>query len=270
MNPLLQFWRSRHWAARLARMLLVGYALVNALAWFAMDSLMFPRWAISEPYEPVPATCHAIADDGARVVMEWRPLTNANAKTILFCHGNGEHMGQVRGLCADLRARGFQVLAWEYRGYGAAEGRPNERGLCRDIETAYRWLREEQDVAARDIVVYGRSVGGGPAVWLAANHEVGGLVLESAFRSAGRVTLGFRFLLFDRFDSQARIGRIDCPLLLIHGTADRVIGPGHSETLFRLAAEPKRLLLVEGAGHNDLHNVLGENYGEGLRWMQSQ
>src|SRR5262249_3317690 len=115
------------------------------------------------------------------------------------------------------------------------------------------------------IIILGRSVGSGPAVHLAARRPVAGLILESPFLSAFRVITGIPLLPFDKFPNYREIARVRCPVLIIHGTEDRVIGFWHGQKLFALAHEPKRFFAVEGADHNDLNEVAGARYFEAVQ-----
>jgi fermentation-respiration switch protein FrsA (DUF1100 family) len=95
-------------------------------------------------------------------------------------------------------------------------------------------------------------VGGGPSVRLAARVPLGGLILQSTFVSAYRVMTRFPVIPFDRFPSEATLRKVRCPVLVIHGTEDRVIPFWHGEALYRKANDPKRKLWLEGVGHNDI------------------
>lgn len=269
MKWILKFWQSKHWLVTLLRMLVLGYAAVHVLAFFFAPMGMFPRSAIGEAYKPGEQTFFLETRDGLAIAAEYHPVTNALA-TILFSHGNAELMHQNRWAYRDWNRLGCSVLAYDYRGYGMSEGRPGEAGVKRDIEAAWDWLTRIKGIEPSSVLVYGRSIGGGPSVWLAERHSVGGLVLESSFRSVGRVPFGRRILLFDWFSSQDLIADIDCPLLLLHGEEDTVIASSHSVELHRRAEEPKKLVLVERAGHNNLHQYIDDVYEPALSWILGQ
>ncbi len=113
--------------------------------------------------------------------------------------------------------------------------------------------------------MYGRSLGGAMALWVAAHAPVAGLVLESPFYTAYRVVTQAPLVPFDKFSNKDEIGRIRCPVLVIHGLDDWIIQPWHGRELYARAPEPKRCLWVEGAGHNDVIAVAGARYDEALR-----
>ena len=199
-----------------------------------------------------------IGTDDAPVAALW--IANPKArKVILFSHGNGEDIGMGGGFY-ELFASGVNasVLVYDYPGYGLTAGKPSEKGVYKTAEAAYRFLVEEKKFALENIIVMGRSIGGGPSCYLAKKYPVGGLILESTFTSAVRVVTGARVLPFDPFSNVSRIGRIKCPKLIIHGTEDEVIPFSHGKKLAAVAAQPCRFVEVEGAGHNDLFWIFGE------------
>jgi fermentation-respiration switch protein FrsA (DUF1100 family) len=155
---------------------------------------------------------------------------------------------------------GYSVLMYDYRGYGTSEGKPSVKNACQDVEAAYHWLVNEKNIPACKIIVQGRSVGGGPATWLAAHHEVGGLVVESSFTSAFRVKTRWRLLPWDKFDNLKHIRQVKCPVFVMHGREDEILPFWHAEKLYKAAPEPKMNLWIDGAQHNDYAYVAGENY----------
>ncbi|MEA4861697.1 MAG: alpha/beta hydrolase [Victivallaceae bacterium] len=170
----------------------------------------------------------------------------------LYSHGNAEDLSTVLPLVPP----GCGVLVYDYEGYGASTGSPGEKECYRDIETAYRFLIETQGIPPRKMVVYGFSVGSGPACYLAEKYPVGGLVLESPFTSTIRVVLPFT-LPIDRFPNIDRIRKVRCPILIFHGTADHVIPLSHGKTLSE-AAPGSRFVPVSGADHGEV--VAGGEY----------
>lgn len=171
--------------------------------------------------------------------------------TLLVSHGNAEDLGDIRPHLERLRATGFSVFAYDYRGYGTSAGAPSERGVYADVDAAYAHLTTQLGVPPAQIIAYGRSVGSGPAVDLAAREPIGGLVVESAFTTAFRVLTRVTLLPFDKFDNLDKIHRVRCPVLVMHGRADEIVPFGHGEALWRAAPEPKRFFWAERAGHND-------------------
>jgi pimeloyl-ACP methyl ester carboxylesterase len=186
---------------------------------------------------------------------------------VLWNHGNaGSVVHRWQDFHRLVRIAKLAVLIYDYRGYGRSSGRPDEAGLYRDSRAAWDAL---VDLGANpdEIVLLGRSLGGAVAIELAADRPVRGLVLESTFTSfrdmARRAVSPFPAHWFarNRFPSEARISRLDVPILLFHGTQDTLVPFRHGERL-AAAARPGRLefVPVEGAGHNDVSETLGRAY----------
>lgn len=186
---------------------------------------------------------------------------NPQAKyTILYSHGNAENLDEILWLLKELRDSGFAVFAYDCQGYGTSQGKPSEYNTYRDIEAAYNYLTQQLGGPAKQIILYRRSVGGGPAIDLASRQKVGGLVVESSFVSAFRVLTPIAILPFDKFVNIDKICKVCSPVLVIHGIPDEVVHFGHGKQLFAAAKQPKLNFWVDGAGHNDLMEVAGDRH----------
>ncbi len=236
-----------------------GYLLFYGL-WFAEDQIFFPQPA---SYSDTDEILKLTTLDG--VVISALYLSHPEAThTLLFSHGNAEDLGTVRPLLDDLNALGFAVLAYDYRGYGTSQGHPSEQGTYQDINAAYLYLTEDLGLSPQRIIAYGRSVGSGPTVNLGIHQPLGGMVLESAFVSAFRVVTQIQLLPFDKYNNIQKIAQVNCPVLVIHGSADSTIPIWHGEALYRQIQTAKSSLWVEGAGHNDLQWHGGQQYRQAL------
>lgn len=242
----------------------VVYLAFAGYAFFMSDRLIF---------QPPPAS-YTTAErdlvmipgaDGTRLAA--LHLKNPSARfTVLFTHGNAEDIGHSRPLLEELRAAGFSVVAYDYRGYGLSTGaRPSVAGALRDADAVYRFVVDSLHVDPTTLIVHGRSVGTGPATHIASHHAVGGLILESGFVSAFRVLTRWPLLPFDRFRNLAELSRVTAPVLVMHGTEDEVIAFWHGQRLFDAARGPKAHLWVKGAGHNDLRDVAGSAYLDAVK-----
>ncbi|MGH7643964.1 MAG: alpha/beta hydrolase, partial [Gemmatimonadales bacterium] len=157
----------------------------------------------------------------------------------------------------------------DYPGYGANPGRATETGLYETADAAYAALAARPEVDARRIFVYGRSLGSAVATHTAARHAVAGLVLESPFTSAremARQHYGLlpRFILRLGLDNLGRIRHLRCPVLVFHGTADRLVPTAMGRQLAASAPGSAELVLIAGSGHNDTYDVGGTAYREKL------
>jgi fermentation-respiration switch protein FrsA (DUF1100 family) len=147
-------------------------------------------------------------------------------------------------------------VALEYRGYGGSPGSPSEQGLIADGEAAYRFAAAHY--SAQQLVLWGESLGSGVAVAVAAEQPVGRVILEAPFTSAVAVGaqhywyLPVRLLMKDKFHSDARIGKVKAPLMIMHGVQDRTVPYAMGERLFDLANKPKHLVRFLDGGHDDL------------------
>lgn len=193
--------------------------------------------------------------------------------TILYSHGNGQDLGVIFELVAELAdTTGCSVLAYDYVGYSLSrlEGLlPSEDGCYRSVQCAFDHLVEYCRIPPSSIVLYGVSIGSGPTVEMASRPcAVGcaGVVLESPIASGARVgasklssgdlqsLLGKIAQPFDLFINYQKIGSVACPVGIVHGTADDVVPVGHGQELYANCRERSKRppLWLEGYGHNNM------------------
>ena len=235
---------------------------IVALLWFAQRSLIY----FPDSHVPPPAAVglpHAEivtfdTEDGLHLAAWFVPAREpARDRTVIVFNGNAGHRGYRAPLAARLAEEGFSTLLVDYRGYGDNPGLPSERGLQRDARAALAYARSRPDVDPSRVIYFGESLGAAVAIALAAEHPPAALVLRSPFTSMADIGqhhypfLPVRWLLRDRYPSIDRIGRIACPILIIAGSVDRVVPPASSMELYEAAPEPRRLVVIEDADHND-------------------
>ena len=190
--------------------------------------------------------------------------SGAASGTVIVFNGNAGNRAHRAPLAATLRDAGYQVLLFDYRGYGGNGGAPTERGLLADARAARAYLLGRVDVDASRLVYFGESLGSAVAIALAAEHGPAAMVLRSPFTSlvdVGRVHYPFlpvTLLLRDRFASLDAIGDVGCPVLVIAGDHDRIVPVGQSRRLYDEVRAPKELLIIAGADHNDRELGAGE------------
>ena len=202
---------------------------------------------------------------GEQKVHAWYlPNDDANAPVVLYFHGAGWNLTGSVTRIDRWRKLGFSVLAIDYRGFGqSAAVAPTEASAYEDAEAAWAYLGKLAPGRKRFIV--GHSLGGAIAAELALRHpEASGLVLEATFTSvrdmAEQSAWGFlpvALILTEKFDTLAKIGELKVPVLLTHGTRDTVVPVQMSRRLYEAAHAPKKLVVVEGAGH---HNLSGAGF----------
>jgi fermentation-respiration switch protein FrsA (DUF1100 family) len=203
--------------------------------------------------------------DGVRLCAWYAPARprrlEASAPTLLWSHGNAGNVADRAAVQTSFAARGLNVLAYDYRGYGRSEGAPSEDGVYVDARAVYDSLAAEGVPASR-IVCFGESLGGAVAIELALARACAGVAVVSTFTSIGDVARAhfgvLGLLATGRFDSAARIGGLDVPLFQAHGDLDEIVPFELGKRLFESAAVRKRFLRVAGAHHNDvfLHEPL--------------
>jgi hypothetical protein len=178
----------------------------------------------------------------------------------MFFPGNGDVLATRVARLRAITQDGTGLVALSYRGYGGSSGHPTEQGLKLDTQAAYAFVAERY--ASERIVVWGFSLGTGPAVALAAQAErpIGKLVLEAPYTSTVDVAASIlpffpvRALMQDQFRSDELIGRVTVPLLVMHGERDPGISIRLGERMFALAHEPKRMVRFPLGGHENLDN----------------
>lgn len=226
--------------------------------WVAQRSVLFPRSPnftrpTRGPAERVPLS------EGSALFLSPVPATGAAAPLLLFMHGNAETADEWVDHFAEPRQHGWAVLLLEFPGYAGTPGSPSEASLVAAARAAFDWAVKDPRIDSSKIVSYGRSVGSGPASQLAATRAVAGLVLESGFTSVRPLAARFLvpgFLVRDPFDNLAALRRYRGPLIVFHGTGDRVIPLTHGEAL--AAAVPGAILVTRPCGHNDCPRPWGQ------------
>jgi len=206
--------------------------------------------------------------DGLKLHGWYVPAAQARG-VVLFLHGNAGNISHRLDSIAIFRELGLDTLIIDYRGYGQSQGKPSEQGTYLDAEAAWHYLVSDREVAAERIIVFGRSLGGAVAAWLANQYRPAALIIESTFSSAldmARKLYPFMPVrLITRLDYpvQLYVSRLHCPLLVIHSRDDEIIPFTMAEAIYDSAAEPKSLLEIWG-DHNNGFLLSGDRYLSGL------
>jgi fermentation-respiration switch protein FrsA (DUF1100 family) len=192
------------------------------------------------------------ADDKVKL-NGWFVPSDGARHTVLFCHGNAGNISHRLEKIRFFNELGLNVFIFDYRGYGQSQGKPSEKGLYKDIEAAYGYLRS-QGIADDQIIGYGESLGGAVIVELAFRKTMKALILDSTFASIKEMVRNFNpllpsWVLSSRFDSEAKIRSIRIPKLIIHSLNDEIIPYAQGKKLYAAAGEPKTFLQIRGA-HN--------------------
>lgn len=252
--------------------LLLGVVLAAGLLFFLRSFarvLAYPgsRVALPEPGPQGPRM--RIVDvrtvDGLGLRAAWVSSGVPGAKVAVFFHGNAESAAQNLPLAAALADGGIDAVLAEYRGYGGQPGRPDEAGLYADGR-ALLGAVSGSGVTPERLVLVGRSLGTGVAVEMALRTPPSLLVLVSPYTSLpdlGRSLVGplAPLVVPDRFDNLGKIGRLTCPVVILHGTRDEVV-PFRMGTALARAGKGVRLVPLEERTHNDIPDLPALLIGE--------
>jgi fermentation-respiration switch protein FrsA (DUF1100 family) len=229
----------------------VLYVSQRSLMYFPDTTRVSPAQAGLAQAEEVALT----AADGVGVTV-WHVAPKVDKPVILYFHGNGGALRYRVERFKRLITDGIGLAALEYRGFGGNAGAPTERGLIADAEAAYAFAAARYP--AKQIVVWGESLGSGVAVAIAAEKPVGRVILEAPFTSTAAVAslhywyMPVRLLMKDQFHSDERIGKVTAPLLILHGFQDKTVPYAMGEQMFELANQPKHIVKFLDGGHEDL------------------
>ena len=239
------------------------YLLIMVALMFFEETLIFPaprvsddRWTKEFQQEDVQFT----SADGTKLHGWYFPVADPaqSRGTLLYSHGNGDCVAYLDTLAESMRNNyALNVFVYDYRGYGKSEGKPTGVGVLADGEAAQEWLAERENIAIDDVILTGRSLGGGVAVHLAAKSGARGLILESTFSRLSDVAgsqfpwIPVRLMMRTKIDSIDKIGNYLGPLLQSHGNADSLISFEQGKKLFDAAQGPKDFFELDGMDHND-------------------
>lgn len=268
VDPGTKFQRPR-WlrgGLRILRLVALTYVALTVFLYFYQRRLLYFPSPESPPLPTAPGFA-GIEDvrlqttDGIDLeAWHWpgsRPLT------LVVFHGNGGHRGHRSEWLRTLHELGWGIFIIDYRGYGGSQGSPTESGLYQDAEAAHAWLTAQGD---QGLVYVGESLGGGMAIELARRHPPRAIILQSTFTSAVAVgKAGYPFLpvsllMKDRYANIEKIGELECPILVIHGTDDTLVPVEFGRELHAAIRSPKEWYEVRRAGHNDVPWVGGAEY----------
>ncbi len=261
---------------KLLSILVGGYAIFVGLVYLMQGRLLYLPHMPGRDLDATPADIGLGYEDVRIVTTDdvtlhaWFVPAGADARgTLLFFHGNAGNISHRLDSIRQFHGLGLDVLIVDYRGYGQSEGSPSEQGTYRDAEAAWRYLTEERGVDPARLVVFGRSVGGAVAAWLAANREAGALIVESSFSSLPELAselywfLPVRWLSRFRYATAEYVAAADCPVLVVHAREDEIVPIHHGRDIHAAAGEPRGFLELTGP-HNGA-NVLDEaRYLEGV------
>ena len=217
----------------------VTYFMLCGTVFFMQESFVFvptrgepgstPK-VLSLPYEDLKLK----SGDGE--IHAWFIPAKADKGTILFCHGNAGNLGHRISTVKIWNDLGYNLMIFDYRGFGISTGSPSEENCYEDTKTCYEWLKDNNKLSKK-LIIHGRSLGGGPATWAALNLSSHGLILESTFTSIpdmGRKQfpiLPVDLITYIEFPILERVSKLTIPLLVLHSKDDEFIPYSMAERL---------------------------------------
>lgn len=256
------------------------YFIGFLFAYFYAERIMLPGSPPS--YEDVEGSFFLEGPSGPIQVCYWEKDRDAkigflpledyhlfSGYTLIYNPGNTQDLGQIEPYARQFCAYGFDVIGYEYPGNGYTPGIGTEQKVYEAAETIYDYLVHSLKKDPSKILLYGFSLGGGPAVHLAAKHEIAGLILECTFASAYRVKTHWKLLPIDAFDNLSKIQNAHCPLLLIHSLDDTKVPPVHSEWLAERVPSSHKFW-VAGAQHTNAGHVDPAGYDQALKKFMAE
>lgn len=188
--------------------------------------------------------------------------------TIIFFHGQAGNIINVAGIGETMASLGFNVVLFDYRGYGRSEGSiEDERDMYADADAVYDYVVNQRRTAPEQVVLYGHSLGTAAVVDLASRKRCAAIILESGLASASDMASirlpwlpkWLHSLGRNRFDSARKLAGVSCPVLAAHGEPDNVVPTEEGRALYAAAHEPKSLIILPGADHG-VSGFGGEKY----------
>lgn len=240
-----------------------AWIILIAVMYLGQRSMMyFPDHSQPQPGDhglPQVECIRIAVDETVEILAWWHPPVNDTHPVLVYFHGNAGHIGERDYKVREIVEAGYGLLLATYRYNAGAGGKASEQALLSDARRAIAYVRD-RGISEQRIVLYGESLGTGVAVAMATEHNVCGLILETPYTSIADVAhsrywFAFaKWLVRDRYDSLARIGKVSAPILLFHGDADRTIPIRFAERLYDAAPEPKEAHFFPGGSHIDLYD----------------
>jgi len=286
MTWTLDLPKRRRWLRPLVSTAVLCVTIVLTMAWFEESLIFFPdpypsgEWdvaAVAAGSGSIVTDRFFTAEDGSRL-HGWlcRPerggpqQSESPLKTLLWFHGNAGNLAHRADVMLLLSSLPAQVFIVDYRGYGRSEGRPTEKGLYLDARAAWRHLTVDLGVPPKRIVIYGVSLGGAVAVDLAAEVDAAGLIVQSSFTSVPDMARRHYpfvpgWLIRTRMESEEKIARVSCPVMVAHSPADEIVPYELGRRLYQAAGGEVRFVEIPGAAHNETWLRGGHRYLDEVR-----
>ena len=249
-----------------------GYLILCIFVYVAQEKLVYsPSTIVSQTPGGMGLVFEELyidTSDGEKIHAWFIPSEEAS-RYVFFLHGNGGNIGNRLNTISILNELGYSTLIIDYRGYGNSSGQPSEQGTYKDALAAFNYLMTYRKLQPKDIVIYGRSLGGAVAVWLAAQVHPSGLIIESTFSrlvDMGKHRYPFlpvKILTRVHYDSLSQIKEVKCPIFSAHSLDDETIPYILGKSLAEAAPDLKRFVTLNGR-HNEAFFDTGQSYYDEL------
>ena len=261
--------------ASLITIVVTVYVLLGVVLYFMQEKMVFLAGLPGRALEATPRDAGFEFDDVRLETADgislhgWYVHAPGSRGTVLFLHGNAGNISHRLDSIAVFRELGLDTFIIDYRGYGQSEGKPGEEGTYRDAEAAWQYLVTQRGENPARIIIFGRSIGGGVAAWLAARHKAAALIIESSFTSAVDMAARLYPFMPVRLISRLKypvadyVARVECPVLIVHSRDDEIIPFAMGKALYEAAPAPKAFLELRG-DHNMGFLLSLDRYREGL------
>lgn len=216
-------------------------------------------------YDLMPEDVNFEAEDGTQLHGWYFPIAEAHT-TLLWFHGNAGNISHRLDNIQKWQSLNINVFIFDYRGYGKSPGTPDESGIYLDSQAAYNYLIQKRKTDPRQLILFGRSLGGICAAKIARRNPSAGLILESTFTSAKDMAkeifpiLPIGWALRSKLNAKENVAQLTLPKLFLHGTEDEIVPYTLGQELYSAAKEPKDFYSIKGAGHNNTYLVGGQAY----------
>ena len=229
--------------------------VVNELAFHPDNANVIPTNKLPDDIQEITIS----TEDQVNITSLYLPSTKSK-KLLIYFHGNAGNIYHRMSSLRQIQQFGINVIGVSYRGYGKSEGEPSEAGVYVDGQAAFQYAVEHLGFSSENIILFGRSIGTAVAVQLAQHKKLAGMILVSPLTSgkdiaAASALAPLSSLAGNAFDNLSKVEHITSPLLVIHGTADRIVPFSMGKLIYERATVKKQFVAIEGADHNNVHAV---------------
>lgn len=250
------------------------YVVMLVAAWRMQERIVWQPPRLAQYPSAATRRLDYASDDGQPLLAFLVGDPTSAPGVLIAHHGNADLAAWVVPWANEVkRATGWAVLIPEYRGYGGLGGSPDYLSSQRDARATYRLVRQELGTDSARIALYGHSLGSAIAAELAVEHAPSVLILEAPFTSAREMARGplapvallWGVIARVHFDTRAKVAELNVPTWVVHGERDGIVPARMGRAVHAAARMPGELLIVRGAGHNDVSDVAGDTYWSWLR-----